>query len=569
VPPRYNVDVAKSYLAFTLTATPAATGVSSVRRTYAMQLGVLLAATAVVLLITCANLANLMLARATAREREVGVRLAIGASRGRIVRQLLSESLLLAALGAVGGALLARWLSEALVGFLSTENNRLFVDLSPDWRVFVFIAGVAAVACLLFGLSPALKVTATSPATALQATGRSTDSRERFAVRRALVVVQMALSMVLIVGALLFARSLRNLLTVDPGFVPGGILAINVDVRRAHVERAAWAQTFAQVMERVRAVPGVRHAAETYIVPVSGSGWNQNVIVDGEVREGPANLNRVGSDYFRATGTPLLAGRPFGPQDRPGAPQAAIVNETFARKYFGGANPIGRTFQLQMNQGDPQPHHPVVGLVKDTKYTDVREELMPIAYFAASQEEDRDVDPYLDLVVRSDLPASSIAPAITRAVLEVAPGSTVAYDTVRRYIRDSLATERLMASLSAFFGLLALLIATIGLYGVISYMVRRRQVEIGIRMALGAEPRSVVGMILRESGVLLAAGLAAGVTLAILAARSAASLLYGLEPWDPASFAAAAAVLGVVSLIAAWIPARRAARLTPTIALRE
>jgi putative ABC transport system permease protein len=316
-------------------------------------------------------------------------------------------------------------------------------------------------------------------------------------------------------------------------------------------------------------VPGVRHAAETYIVPVSGSGWNQNVIVDGEVREGPANLNRVGIDYFRATGTPLLAGRTFGPQDRPGAPQAAIVNETFARKYFGGAHPIGRTFQLQMNQGDPQPHHPIVGLVKDTKYTDVREEFTPIAYFAASQEEDRDVDPYLDLVVRSDVPASSIAPAITRAVLEVAPGSTVAYDTVRRYIRDSLVTERLMASLSAFFGLLALLIATIGLYGVMSYMVRRRQVEIGIRMALGAEPRSVIRMILRESGVLLAAGLAAGVTLAILAARSAASLLYGLEPWDPASFAAAAAVLGLVSLIAAWIPARRAARLTPTIALRE
>ena len=570
LPPRYNASTATDYLAFSFTAAPAATGVSSVRRTYETQLWVLLGATALVLLITCANLANLMLARSTAREREVAVRLAIGASRGRIVRQLLSESLLLAALGAMGGVLLAGWLSQSLVGFLSTENNRLFVDLSPDWRVFVFVTGVAVLACLLFGLSPALKVTATSPGKAIQAGGRtSTDSHERFTLRRALVVVQVALSMVLVVGALLFARSLRNLVTLDPGFSQDGILAINVDVRRSGLSPGAWTQTFTQVMERVRAVPGVRHAAEALIVPVSGSGWNQNILVDGVLRDGIVNFNRVGPDYFRALGTPLLAGRTFGPEDRPGATETAIVNETFARKYFGGTNPIGRTFQLQMNQGDAQPYYQIVGLVKDSKYTDVREELTPIGYFAAAQEEARDADPYLDLVVRSDLPLSAIAPAITRAVREVAPGSTVAYELVRNYIRDSLATERVMASLSGFFGVLAMMIATIGLYGVMSYMVTRRQVEIGVRMALGADPAAVVRMVLAESGVLLAAGVVIGVALAAGLSRFAASLLYGLEPWDPASFALAAGALGFVSIVAAWIPARRASRLTPTIALRE
>jgi hypothetical protein len=264
--------------------------------------------------------------------------------------------------------------------------------------------------------------------------------------------------------------------------------------------------------------------------------------------------------------TPLLAGRAFGRDDRLGAVETAIVNESFAKKYFDGANPVGRTFQLVTNLGGPQPHFQIVGLAKDTKYTDLREDFAPIGYFPAAQE--TEIGPFLDLVLRTDMPLASITPSITRAVREVAPGSTVAYETVRTYVRDSLVTERLMATFSGFFGVLAMLIATIGLYGVMSYMVSRRKVEIGIRMALGAEPRAVVGMVLRESGLLLGVGVGAGVGLAVLMSRWAASLLYGLEPYDPVSFALAVAGLGAVSLLAAWIPARRASRLAPTIALR-
>ena len=300
LPARYNAETAKHYLAFKLTAKPAGTGVSGLRNAYATQLWILLGATALVLLITCANLANLMLARATTREREIAVRLAIGASRKRLVRQMLSESLLIAGLGALGGIVLAQWLSKTLVMFLSTENNRLFVDLSPDWRVFAFITGVAILACLFFGLSPALKATGTSPGKAMQAGGSSqSDSAERFAARRGLVVVQVALSMVLIVGAMLFGRSLRNLVTVDPGFRQEGILVIDVDIRRSGISEGARAQVYAQVMDRVRSVAGVEGAAEAEIVPMSGSGWNQTLIIDGIKKDGIVNMNRVGVDYFK------------------------------------------------------------------------------------------------------------------------------------------------------------------------------------------------------------------------------------------------------------------------------
>ena len=568
LPPRYNPESAKNYLAFKLTAKPAGTGVSGLRNAYATQLWILLGATGLVLLITCANLANLMLARATAREREIAVRLAIGASRTRLVRQMLSESLLIAGLGAAGGIVVAQWLSKTLVMFLSTENNLLFVDLSPDWRVFTFIAGVAILACLFFGLSPALKATGTSPGKAMQAGGRSqSDSAERFALRRGLVVVQVALSMVLIVGALLFGRSLRNLVTVDPGFRQDGVIAINVDVRRSAVGEAARAQVYAQVLERIRAVPGIEAAAEALIVPMSGSGWNQTILIDGVKKDGIVNMNRVGEDYFRTMGTQMIAGRTFGPEDRPGATETAIVNEMLARKYFGSANPIGRTFQIDSSPGESSPFYQIVGVVKDTKYQELREDFTPIAYFAAAQE--KEYGPFLDLVARSSLPLATVTPTLTRVVREVAPNSTVAYETVSNYVRDSLVTERLMASLSGFFGVLAMLIATIGLYGVMSYMVSRRKVEIGIRMALGADPRKVIRMVLGESGVLLAIGVIVGAALAAFTSRWAASLLFGLESRDPASFAVAAAALGVVSLIAAWIPARRASRLAPTIALRE
>lgn len=568
VSPTYNAEQAATFKTFTLTATPAETGVSNLRTDYAMHLWVLLGATGLVLLITCANLANLMLARATAREREISIRLAIGASRGRIIRQMLSESLVVAALGALGGAFLARWMSAGLVSFLSTDSNRIFMDLTPDWRVFAFIAALACVACLLFGLSPALKATGTNPGQAMQAGGRSgTDGRHAFAARRALVVLQVALSLVLIVGAVLFGRSLQNLSRVDQGFRAEGIIAVNIDLRRTSVTEAGRQQAFADVMARVRAVPGVTRAAETFIVPLSQSDWNGRIVVNGTLQDVPAHFNQVGGDYFATIETPLRAGRTFDTRDRIGTTPVAIVSETFAARYFNGASPIGRRFTLEPGPGEPPPTYEIIGLVRDAKYLDVRERPRPIAYIATTQESR--LPPWFDLIVRTDLPMASITPSLTAAVLEATPGGSVEYSTITSSMQDSIVTERLMATLSGFFGGLAMLIATIGLYGVMSYMVTRRKVEIGVRMALGADPRSVVRMILVESGVLLAAGVAGGLVLAFLASRYAGALLFGVKAWDPASFALAAAALAVVSLAAAWIPARRASRLAPTIALRE
>ncbi|MDQ3171530.1 MAG: FtsX-like permease family protein, partial [Acidobacteriota bacterium] len=515
-----------------------------------------------------ANLANLMLARATARDREIAVRLAIGASRRRIVRQMVSESLLIAALGALGGAVLSTWLSESLVAFLSTDSNRVFMDLTPDWRVFAFIAAVAALSCLVFGLSPALKATGASPAKAMRSGGRSsTDGRDAFMFRRGLVVMQVSLSLVLIVGAVLFGRSLRNLTSVDRGFKADGIIATNIDLRRTAVTEEGRQQAFAEVMSRVRAVPGITRASEVFIVPLSNSDWNGRIVVNGALQEAPAHFNQVGGAYFETMETPLVAGRTFDSRDRIGSTVVAVVNEAFATHFFQGAVPIGQRFSLDVSPGDEAPTYEIVGMVRDSKYLDLREQPRPIAYIATTQE--ARLPPWFDLIVRTDVPMASITPSLTRAVLEATPGAAVEYSTITTYMQEAIVTERLMASLSGFFGGLAMLIATIGLYGVMSYMVTRRKVEIGVRMALGADPRRVVRMVLAESAALVTAGVIMGLALAIGASRYADTLLFGLEPWDPASFAMAAGALALVSLMAAWIPARRASRLAPTMALRE
>jgi putative ABC transport system permease protein len=568
VSPRYNPEMAKDYLAFNFTAQSAETGVSNLRTRYATPIWVLLGATGLVLLITCANLANLMLARATTRDREIAVRLAIGASRGRVVRQLLAESLLIAAFGAAAGLVLARWLSQALVMFMSTEGNRLFVDLTPDWRMFAFVSALAVLACLLFGLSPALKATRTDPAKTMQAGGRSsTEGHEAFGLRRGLVVLQIAMSIMLIVGALLFGRSLRNLANVDLGFRPDGIVSVAIDLRRTTVPEAARLQTFEQIAARIRAVPGVRNASEVFVTPLSGGEWNQPILIGGVLQEEFAYFNQVGSEYFRTIETPLLIGRTFDARDRVDAPLTAIVNETFARRYFPNGSPVGQIFQMEGPPGRPQPPYHVVGLAKDSKYSDLRQEFLPIAYLPLSQE--AQPAPFVEIVVRSETPVAALTPALTRAIVETVPGASMSYRTISDFMSELMVTERLMATLSGFFGVLAMLIATIGLYGVVSYMVTRRRGEIGIRLALGADPRAVVRMVLAESGWLLAIGLTIGVALSVVAARYAVDLLYGIEPADPTSFAIAIAVLGCVTLLAAWIPARRASRTAPTVALRE
>ena len=568
VPPRYTAADAKSYREMELGTRPASAGISGVRRNYGDSLNILLGVTGVVLLIACANLANLMLARATAREREVAVRLAIGASRRRIVRQMLSESLLIAAIGAVAGVLVAQWFSRALVGFISTDSSPLFIDLSLDWRAFAFTAAVAVGACLLFGLAPALKATHTSLGSAMKTGGRGgTDGRERFGVRRALVVLQVGLSLVLVVGALLFTRSLRNLTTLDPGFRQDGIFTAALDMRKANIAETAMLATHARILERVRAVPGVRNVSQAFTTPVGGNFWNDRIIIGGVQQKDIANFNAVGPGYFTTLGIRLVSGRDVDARDTPQSPKVAVVSESFVKKFLGGRDPLSQSFQVEAPVGDPRPAIQIIGVVADTKYTDLREPFTPVAYLAATQ--DAQPGPYLQMVIRADSVSSAMTAATTRAITDINPTIAIQYQTMREQLDRSLTRERLMATLSGFFGGLALFIATIGLYGVMSYMVGRRRTEIGVRMALGADAGTVVRMIVRETGVLLVAGLIVGAALSFYAARAATSFLYELKPSDPLTMAMAMATLASVTLLAGWIPARRAARLPPTVALRE
>jgi predicted permease len=568
VSPRYNAEDTKDYLAFKLTSVPAGTGVSQLRRTYESPLTLLLAITGLVLLIACANLANLMLARATAREREIAVRLAIGASRSRVARQFMAESLLLAAIGALLGVGVAQALSRLLVSFLRTGPSRVFLDLRPDWRVLGFTAALAVLTCLLFGLAPALRATRAAPGTAMKSGGRGViDSRSRVSLRRSLVVVQVALSLVLVVGAVLFTRTLHNLMTLDPGFGRTDLLIANLDLRRMNVPPARLLAVYREVEERVSAAPGVAASASAAIVPLSGSGWNERILVGGVPQKEHPFFNRVSPGFFQTVGTPTLAGRDFDERDSSSAPPVAIVNESFAKGYFPNQDPLGRSFRVEGPPGEPQPSYQVIGVVKDTKYRNLREPFARIAFLAEAQ--DPDPGPYMSLLVRSEGDFAALVPSVKQAVVSAVPSAAIEFRVFNTQLRDTLLRERLMATLSAFFGVLAVVLATIGLYGVMSYSVARRKGEIGLRMALGADRRDVVTMILREAGVLLAGGVLFGTALALVAGRAASTLLYGLQPNDPATLAAAVVGLSAVAAAASYLPAQRAARLEPTTALRE
>jgi len=565
--PNYSPEDTRQYLASTLAAFPAQTGLSNLRSDYESPLWLLLATTVLVLLIACANLANLMLARATAREREIAVRLALGASRGRIVRQLTAESLLIAAAGSAAGAVLAQWLSRLLVASLTTEDDRVFVALAGDWRVFSFIALLAAGTCLIFGVMPAVRATATSPGAAMKAGSRGmSDSRERFGLRRMLVVAQVALSLVLLVGALLFAGSLRNIVTINAGFKHDAILVATIDFRRAGLADANITLTHAQLLERLRRQPPVQDAAQARVIPVSGNFSNRRIVIDGVERKEDVNRNAVSDRYFSTMQTAMLAGRDFDALDAATAVKVAVVTESFARVFYGGQNPVGRTFQVAEAPGQPRPIYEIVGLARDSKYGDLRESFEPLMFVPAAQ--DDQVALTQRLVIRTADVANTTA-AMTAIVRTMNPSIVVTYRTMQAQVRDSLLRERLMATLSGCFGGLAAIIAMIGLYGVMSYFVVRRRNEIGIRIALGADRREVVRMVMREAATLVAAGLTVGTIAALLAARTASSLLFGVKPYDPITLATAIAGLTIVATLASYVPAWRASRLEPTVALRE
>ncbi len=571
LPSSYKPDLAKRYVANKLTVSEGSSGVSFLRRQYERPLWLLMATTGLVLLIACANLANLLLARGSVREREIAVRLAMGASRWRLVRQLLAESLLLAVAGAALGAALAQALSRGLVAFISTSNDRLFVGLDFDWRMLGFTAALAMLTCALFGLVPALRATGVSPASAMRSASRNTTAgRERFSLRRALVVTQVALSLVLLVGALLFVRSLRNLLTVDPGFKPEGIISVNIDFSRANYPKERRPAVYRELRDQLAAQPGVISAAQVLFTPVSGSGWNNTIGPDGSTAAASGKesfFNRASPGYFKTMGTRLIAGRDFDERDTVSSPKVAIVNEVFARKFFGGANPVGHTFHLEAEAGKPEPLIQIVGLVANTKYYELREEFRPIAFLPIAQ--DDDPGPGASFVLRAQGSPGELMKEIKTAVAGMNPAIGLEFRSFSAQLQESVLRERLMAALSGGFAFLAAVLATLGLYGVIAYMVARRQNEIGVRMALGADSRRVIALVLREAVVLLVVGIIAGVVLALWSGRAATALLYGLQPYDPITLAAAVALLACIALAASYAPARRAAALEPMLALRD
>jgi predicted permease len=552
-----------------LEAERASNGVSGLREDYAGPLWLLLATAGLVLVIACVNLANLMLARAAARGREFAIRLSLGASRGRVIRQLLVESLLLAALGAAGGSVIAAYLSRALVSFLDPGGRNITLALEADWRVLVFTVGAGVFTCLLFGLLPAFRATRTNIVNVVRSGGRGmTASRERLALRRALVTLQVALSLMLLVGALLFAETLRNLLAVDPGFTSHGVTLAALDLRPLRTEPGARRSIRADVLERVRAIPGVRSAAEASIPPLSGDAWSNDIWMEDAATAPRVNalFNRVTAGYFETLEIPFAAGRDFTQGDTPATPLVAIVNRTFVRAVTNGQNPIGRRLKVEATPSRPETAYQIVGIVEDAMYTDLRQEPYPVVFLSANQVQTP--GEFQRIIVRSALAPSAVTSGIIEIARQINPAIVVYLTSLETQVSDTLVRERLMARLSGFFGVLAAILAVIGLYGVVAYTVVRRTNEIAVRVALGATRFDVIRMIMREAGVLIAAGLAAGTILALAAGRAAGSLLYGLQPSDPRTLATSAIALALVALTASYLPARGAASIEPVKALR-
>jgi len=569
LPAEYDAAARKDYLRFSLHAEPAATGASPLRKQYAAPLWVLLSISGLVLLIACANLANLMLARAGARQREMALRLTLGASRLRLIRQVLAESLLLALSGAAIGIALAQGLGRALIAYLGSAQDPAFLPTYPDIRVLSFTFAVALFTCVLFGVTPALQAANADPGTVMKASGRGlTAGRESFLLRRGLIVSQVALSLVLLVAALLFVRTFRNLLNLDVGFRQSNVLVADFDFSPLKVAAANRLEYKRELLSKIRNTPGVIAAAETSIVPLNGDGWNEFIdIPSASISRKLVYFDAVSTGYFQTLEIPMIAGRDFNENDRPASPLVAIVNEQFARSFFPGSNPIGKTFEQRRDGGKPNLVYRIVGLVGDTRYRDLHDDPVPIIFVDDYQLADPGTDSTF-LVHSNEAPSALIA-ALKERANQTSPAIVLNFSVLRTSVLEKLTRERLMAMLSGFYGVLAAILAMIGIYGIISYMVVRRRNEIGLRIALGAGKTNILGMILREALLLLAIGLVTGGGLAVAAGGAARAMLFGLKPFDPLTLALAAGSLTVIAIAASAIPAARAAGVDPMQVLRE
>jgi putative ABC transport system permease protein len=571
-PPRFLPAVGRAYLTTKLQAFPAAIGVSSgVRETYEGPLWLLLAMTAVVLLIACVNISNLLIVRATVRAREMAVRLALGASRWRIVRQLLVESAMLAVGGMAVGVGFAMIFSRVALSLLRGDTFQFMaisLTLGRDWRVMGFTVAVAGLACLVFGLAPAIQTAKRTPQSSLSTGGRGlTEPAERWGMRRALVAGQIGLSLVLLIGALLLVGTLRNLDTMPAGFDSRGLLWASIDYQQAEVPIDRRLALRRDIVDHIRGIPGVESATSVRQVPLSGESSQGPIVIDGIGQQTQTYFEQVGAGYFETMRTHLLAGRDFSMRDDGGGPKVAIVNRAFTQLFLHRDNPVGLRFQIRAAPGQPEPPYQIVGLVEDTKYNDLREPFQPIAFLYDGQASRPSSN--FNVVLRSRLAVPALADAVTRTVRGVNPAAVVYTQSVDGLVHASLIRERLMATLSAFFGIVAAALVAVGLYGVMSYTVTSRTSEIGIRMALGAQPSEVLLLLFGQGARLILVGLVGGLVGAALITRSLAAMLFGLVPLDPATYVTASLALVVAAASATYIPARRAIHVDPATALRS
>jgi putative ABC transport system permease protein len=542
----------------------AKTGASNLSRQFSQPLVVLMCLVGMVLLIACLNIANLLLARATMRQKEIAVRLAMGAGRFRLARQLLTEGFLLSALGGLLGLLFARWGTDALLGFLPQGRA---LEINPDLRMLGFTLSVTLLSGLLFGLAPALQATRPNLIPALKNDAVVVVvGRRRWELGRLLVTLQVALSLVLLVGAGLFARSLRNLKMVDNGYNTDQVVTMALDPAQSGYKIERLRNFYSQLSERLAALPGVKTTTFTRNVPMSGSYSRFGIEVPGyQPRPGEEMavlFNQIGPQFFATFGAPLSLGREFTSQDTPESPKVVIVNHSLARYFFGAENPLGRRITLE-NYKDLE----IVGVVADAKYRNLREAAPRTAYIPYSQ---YDTLGQRILCVRAAGDTDALVAAIRREARSLDPNLPVFnVKTFAEQVNESVSGERLVALLSSFFGFFALLLAALGLYGVMAYAVTRRTRELGVRIALGAQTQDVLILVLKQGMKLTGLGVALGLIVALGVTRLTKSLLFGVSATDPLTFLGTVLLLVSVALLACWIPGRRATRVDPLTVLRH
>jgi len=560
-------------------------GLNDLRGQFSKPLFILMTVVGLVLLIACANVANLLLARATTRHREIAVRLAIGAGRRRLIRQLLTESMLLAALGGAFGLLFAFWVTHALMVFISSGRDPISLSVTPDPRVLGFTAAVSVLTGILFGLSPALRTTRVDLTPALKESGvrlpGAVQARRGMllGLGKTLVIIQVALSLLLLVGAGLFIRTLTNLQNVNAGFNQHNLLLFGIDPTQDGYRQQRLANFYQELVRGIAALPGVRSVSASHNTLVGGGG---NMIRTrilgytpkaGEKDDGVrAWVNTVGPHFFETMGMRLALGRSLGEGDTEAAPEVAVINQTFARQYLREGNPIGRRFGF----GDAKSSTDIeiVGVVGDAKFHDLRQETPPTIFLPFLQDVGGPIAVLgalgaMHFEVRTAGDPLAIAPAVRRVAQSMDPNIAL-YDlrSQTEQIDQTLFQERLFARLTGFFGILAPLLGCIGVYGIMAFATTGRTREIGIRMALGASRGEILGMVLRETFLLLAIGITTGILVALLASRLISTLLYGLKPTDPLTVAGAALLMLAAAAVAAYVPARRAAKVDPMVALR-